>query len=259
MAGPSLDLWTADAGALEALVTSPWPHDEDAVNTRGTAGPLDLPALCAAFAMTPAAATCSTPDGAYANCYAVSVRFARFLREHHVACLLLVLTGPVADMTAAAGRWPYLNPSTASHWVVQVGDVIIDWTARQFDPAAELPYLSPAATAGERWGVVEHWACESCAMLVADERHVELTATGLELAHRLVAERTGGAGPFSDRRHDQTRPLERVCAHVCGEQALTAAGPDPDLGHRPPPPTHKARKCWPFEVSGRHAFEPAMT
>jgi len=49
------------------------------------------------------------------------------------------------DATAVAhdlARFPYAANRTCNwHWAVRVGDIIVDWTARQFDPNAPFPAL----------------------------------------------------------------------------------------------------------------------
>jgi hypothetical protein len=166
------------------------------------------------FASTDLARACATPDGAYANCLAVSVAFAVWLREHGIPCGLLRMAGSAQPFAAASGRWPFCDPAVFAHWTVSVGGASVDWSARQFDPAAAWPQVLPVAELASRWREVEPWACERCPELVADRRHVELAPVWLAERHRALASATAGRGPFADPRHDGTAVLVPMCA--CG-------------------------------------------
>ena len=72
------------------------------------------------FRETKEALACRSPQGAYANCYAASVHFARFLRLRNVECGLLHVSGSKAVMSLGAGRWPWVDQRRLEHWVVLV-------------------------------------------------------------------------------------------------------------------------------------------
>src|SRR5262245_22440481 len=97
--------------------------------------------LLRAVAQTDWARACASPDGAYANCLAVSTRCALWLRDRGVASGLVHCEGSLAPFPAGAGRWPFCDPGTFHHWTVRVGDWSIDWSARQFDGRATWPRL----------------------------------------------------------------------------------------------------------------------
>ena len=154
----------------------------------------------------------ATPDDAYANCLAVSARFAQWLRDRGVAAGLLHLTGlDGGPAGGAAGRWPRCDPEGFEHWTTLVGDLSVDWTARQFDPDADAPSVVPVDRLAERWRAVETWACEDCDRLVDDGAHAELAPAAMAREHAAIAERTSGAGPFPDPRHTTSAPLRRIC------------------------------------------------
>ena len=164
------------------------------------------------FALTEAALACATAEGAYANCLALSVRYARWLRGRGEPAALLRVAGSRSGFPAAAGRWPHCDPGTYAHWVTVSGDVTVDWTWRQFEPGAAWPVVAPVDTIGAGWREVSVWACEDCRELVADRRHEELAPAAMHARHRAIARATGGAGPFPDPRHDRTAALEPLCS-----------------------------------------------
>lgn len=50
----------------------------------------------------------------------------------------------------------------AGHFAVRVGDDVWDWTARQFDPSAEVPLVMPLSRWREEWRFVgEGWGVDS--------------------------------------------------------------------------------------------------
>ena len=154
----------------------------------------------------------ATPDEAYANCLAVSARFAQWLRDRDVPAGLLHLRGlRDASVDGAAGRWPHCDPAAFEHWTTVVGDRSVDWTGRQFDPAAPAPSVVAVGRLAERWDAVETWACERCARLVDDPVHAHLAPVSMAAEHAEIARRTGGAGPFPDPRHLDSAPLRRIC------------------------------------------------
>jgi hypothetical protein len=163
------------------------------------------------FALTSAARTCATPEGAYANCLALSARYAAWLRDRGEPAGLLALRGSRSAFPAAAGRWPFCDPGAHAHWVTASAGWAVDWTFRQFDPGSAWPSVVPVAALADRWREVELWACEGCADLLADPRHGELTPAGLHAQHAALARATAGAGPFPDPRHDDTAPLAPLC------------------------------------------------
>jgi hypothetical protein len=175
-----------------------------------------LAVLLREFGRTEPARACDDPAGAYANCLAVSVRCAEWLRERDVDCELLRSSGSRMAFPGGSGRWPFFDPARIRHWSVGVGPWSIDWTARQFRPDFGWPEVMPSEALARRWSATDVWACRRCSRLVADPRHRELAPDGLEREHREIARATAGRGPFPDPRHDGTPPLVTLCA--CGAQ-----------------------------------------
>ena len=163
------------------------------------------------FALTGAARTCATPEGAYANCLALSARYAAWLRERGTPAGILALRGSRIAFPDAAGRWPLCDPDGHPHWVTVTAAWTVDWTRRQFDAGAAWPHVVPLDALLPEWREAGVWACERCPELVADRRHRELAPAGLAAEHRAIARETGGAGPFPDPRHDATEPLRPLC------------------------------------------------
>ena len=193
--------------------------------TSPTCAPASLPAELASqldeFGRSETARACEHPAGAYANCLAVSGLCAQRLRDRGVPCGLLHLAGSREACAGGAGRWPFCDPADTQHWTVRVAGWSIDWTARQFRAEARWPEIETVDALPIRWRLVEDWACERCAQLVVDPRHLELTPAGLDREHRTVARASRGRGPFADPRHDGTPALVRLCA--CLTKAARAA------------------------------------
>jgi len=166
------------------------------------------------FALTGAARACTTPEGAYANCLALSARYAAWLRERGEPAAMLALLGSRRAFPDAAGRWPLCAPAAYPHWVTVSRGWAVDWTRRQFEPGAAWPAIVPESEIAEAWDDVRVWACERCPDLVADRRHAELAPAGMHLEHRRLARETAGMGPFPDPRHDVDGPLRPLCVHA---------------------------------------------
>jgi hypothetical protein len=162
------------------------------------------------FAATAAARACATPAGAYANCLALSARYAEWLRDQGVPAGLLVLRGRRRLLSASAGRWPFRDPASILHWTVAIDGWSVDWTARQFDPDEPWPRVDAIAALDDDWEEIVSWACERCPELLADPRHAELAPPDLHADHRRRAR--AGASRFPDPRHDDTAPLVTPCA-----------------------------------------------
>jgi hypothetical protein len=176
------------------------------------------------FALTGAARACATPEGAYANCLALSARYTAWLRDRGAPAGMLVLRGSRDAYPSAAGRWPDCDPEGYAHWVTISGGLCVDWTWRQFEPRADWPVVLPVGALAGAWRDVRVWACEACPDLVADSRHLALAHADLHRGHRSLARATGGAGPFPDPRHDADAvPLSPMCSCAAGARTSTAA------------------------------------
>ena len=175
------------------------------------------------FALTGAARACATPEGAYANCLALSARYAAWLRDAGLPAGLLAMRGSRAAFPSAAGRWPGCDPEDYSHWVTFSGEHCVDWTWRQFDREAAWPIVLPVDALTGAWHEVRVWACATCPDLVADPLHQALAPADMHAEHRALARATGGAGPFPDPRHDTTPALVPMCS-CGGSRTSTAAG-----------------------------------
>ena len=108
-----------------------------------TAAPQWLATLLEDFATTDCARVCADSAGAYANCLAVSVDCAEWLRARGVECGLLCLAGSREPFPEGSGRWPFFDSRAIRHWTVRAGDWSIDWSARQFSPLGGLARRAP--------------------------------------------------------------------------------------------------------------------
>jgi hypothetical protein len=174
-----------------------------------------LEPLIAAFALEAEAVHCVTPRGAYANCLALSGRFAAWLRSRGVLCSMVRAAGYRGSLDTAAGRWPHADPRSFEHWITVVDGFAIDWTARQFDPEAAWPSVTPVADLRAAWEQVDCWSCAEVAGLVNDPVHLELAPPRMDVAHRRIARATAGAGPYPDPRHVDSAALMSLCGGAC--------------------------------------------
>lgn len=73
------------------------------------------------------------------RCFAYSEAFVALLPEH--------------DTEVVSGVWMNVEARIiyAGHAAARVDDQVYDWTARQFDPAAPVPLVTPLATWREMW------------------------------------------------------------------------------------------------------------
>jgi hypothetical protein len=85
----------------------------------------------------------AVPAIAHDMCVPVSEAFVQALAESGVAAR--VLSG--VRMGEFNGTPVLLN----GHFAVEVGEVVYDWTARQFDEGASVPLVEPVAVWRERW------------------------------------------------------------------------------------------------------------
>lgn len=76
----------------------------------------------------------ATPEGAHDQCVSESARFR----------LALIEVGIFAEIVSGFRVVTFLDGIeviTNGHVAVRVGDVVYDWTARQFDPDAKFPAI----------------------------------------------------------------------------------------------------------------------
>jgi hypothetical protein len=122
--------------------------------------PADVVALCAAFARRLDAQHCQTRRGAFDQCGYLSTRFADVARAAGLRTTVLRLTGAPFDdhrrlMFTVATPYRVQHPSAWRHHVACVGGRwVVDWTARQYDPACPFPVIRSLSTvrhSGRGW------------------------------------------------------------------------------------------------------------
>ena len=176
------------------------------------------------FALTGAARACATPEGAYANCLALSARYAAWLRDAGVPAGLLAMRGSRGAFPSAAGRWPGCDPEDYAHWVTFSGEHCVDWTWRQFDREAAWPVVLPVDALAGAWHEVRVWACETCPELVADPLHQALTPAGCTPSIARWPSPRAGRARSRTRATTTTPPLAPMCSCAGGTETSTAAG-----------------------------------
>lgn len=85
----------------------------------------------------------ATPEGAHDQCVTESERFHGWLLDHGIEAH--VVNG------FQFGTFMGKVVVTDGHTAVQVGHVVYDWTARQFDPAAPFPLVQPVSEWRKTW------------------------------------------------------------------------------------------------------------
>lgn len=99
----------------------------------------ELQAAIDAFRPIAVAAKYNTQRGAYQQCTEASNDFLLVLEEHGVtnATIEHFEVGIPED----AADYPPGHFNMGWHWAVRVGSLVIDWTARQFQPRAAFPLI----------------------------------------------------------------------------------------------------------------------
>lgn len=87
------------------------------------------------------------PKGAFSRCKEVSAEYTDFLHSHDIDADWVQVCGPSREFPGAQQQWKTVEQSYWQHYVTRVpgpdGDVYVDWTARQFDPEADHPQITP--------------------------------------------------------------------------------------------------------------------
>lgn len=97
----------------------------------------------------------SDPQGAFDQCYAASATLVHDLRAAGIEGVQCKLSGylgePQLPDNLNALLWAQLGPSCWVHFVVRVGDLYIDITARQFRPDNPCPMVMDACGLRGLW------------------------------------------------------------------------------------------------------------
>lgn len=155
---------------------------------------------------------CRTPQGAYANCLAVSAAFSQQARELGLAAGLVELRFSARWEGRGAGRWPFVLPGSHSHWVSLLGEETVDWTARQFQANAAYPLISSPACLREEWGEVILWACPH-SRLIQEKEHLRPAPLEMEETHRILG--STGTGLYPDPRHPLGESEQLLAPTAC--------------------------------------------
>jgi len=97
----------------------------------------------------------TTRSGAYDKCKLVSLELAAFLRKRGLKASMIHLQTPTDAYPNACSQWLEKPAEEWSHYVVKVGTRLIDATARQFDPKADVPQVLPMSVMRTKWKVIE--------------------------------------------------------------------------------------------------------
>lgn len=95
-------------------------------------------------------------NSAYGRCKLISYELAKFLREHGVKAFIYHLEGIApAHYPKAHQEYNQKKHEEWSHYIVKVGQMGIDLTARQFDKQAPVPHVAPMSEFRKIWTKVE--------------------------------------------------------------------------------------------------------
>lgn len=94
---------------------------------------------------------CKSPARAFDSCKRVSAALCRALTAAGFAPELMRLSEAARFWPAADPRWRAIDPFHWVHYLVRLGDVGIDLTRRQFDPAADPVTVEPWSEIERAW------------------------------------------------------------------------------------------------------------
>ncbi len=74
------------------------------------------------------------PENAAGECYTESLALWKYLRDRGVRADLIAAGGYFGNFSQAAKNWSGSLPKHFNHWMVRVGEHVIDMTATQIGP-----------------------------------------------------------------------------------------------------------------------------
>jgi hypothetical protein len=91
-------------------------------------------------------------DEPYNLCVEASTKLTNELRDNGIAAHLLHCKGLRTDAPNADARWHVLAPQSRwVHFLVQIGEDVVDLTRRQFFPASAFPFVQSMAATDAEW------------------------------------------------------------------------------------------------------------
>lgn len=94
-------------------------------------------------------------DEPYNHCVEASMRLTNDLRDSGFSAHLLRCTGLKTLAPEADARWQALGPQSFwVHFIVQIGEDVVDLTRRQFFPASAFPYVQSVRACNAEWNSV---------------------------------------------------------------------------------------------------------
>lgn len=91
-------------------------------------------------------------DEPYNLCVEASKELTNALRDNGFSAHLLHCTGLRISAPDADLRWQALAPQSAwVHFLVKIGEEVVDLTRRQFFPASAFPYVQSMASCDAEW------------------------------------------------------------------------------------------------------------
>ena len=87
-----------------------------------------------------------TPEGAEDCCFTASCEFAEVCQEAGLPVCVKDEDGEsiydVLEVAGIEGQYHVDFKRFRNHWVLRVGNYIVDWTARQINPSADFPVVA---------------------------------------------------------------------------------------------------------------------
>lgn len=92
----------------------------------------------------------------YGRCLQASERLVEALQRRGIQARILRCSDGVLDAPAADRRWLSLRQAPRSwvHYVVQIDDMVVDLTRRQFFPDAANPYFADTRSLAAEWRTI---------------------------------------------------------------------------------------------------------
>lgn len=101
------------------------------------------------------------PDGAFDRCRTVSGDLLSDLADAGIEAVAVRMSCCQKWMPDAHPKWLALAGSYWTHYAVRIGDLLVDVSARQFDPDSAFPAIVPLEDAKGTWMEVEDWDMEN--------------------------------------------------------------------------------------------------
>jgi hypothetical protein len=95
-------------------------------------------------------AALATPEGSFDRCKNTATWLVAKARTRGLAARVVQLADDELERTKMDPRWQ--SCATIYHYVPEIAGLVVDFTARQFDPQAAFPVICPLTDLRSDWG-----------------------------------------------------------------------------------------------------------